>query len=592
MSFIKNYLDFNVFFNRFDQILKSPVKEDTKETPRIAYAGPYENDDHPNALLETPERAQIVVYNNKFYAILEHKIDRELEKGDSEYVFANGIFASQAVTAPKISESILICFTKRILGLINFLRNEILASANTNKLECKAQLKKDLFKSGFITVLNETDFDLLKNIKNVFKNTRHPVFSNSIGNKDWQCPIKIWELVKDLFFNYLNEMEINVIESSHTIFDACIIDLTFSWKQMPTRAHPQYPPLSFPSSIKDLSPSLSELLIADVKELKPWQIKIYCNDGNTLTIHRDILCLQSAKLREALPKDCKEIFFPCDQATTQIFLDFLYTGKNSFERIKAKDTNIESLKMIADLYSIKTLSNYCENLIQNSSYLKEIFEQLGTEISVIPIEFSQTFSLTELFLKDLMDQESTNFSFFCNDGTRIGVHRDILCLKSEYFVKLFTSGMKEAITNEILIDTNRATVQALITFLYENKNPLKELNSDEIDYVALLHLAEQYQLLQLKQYILRFVGDLFKKQIMTNQPEELEMEAQAIAQYVEHFQDPYLKELYKCYCIRRGILNSDLKETNRTTIKHSLENEGSTPEDPKGKRPKYDPAEL
>lgn len=151
-------------------------------------------------------------------------------------------------------------------------------------------------------------------------------------------------------------------------------------------------------------------------------------------------------------------------------------------------------------------------------------------------------SLNEYLVTAFQTQDLTDMTFKCQDG-QVNAHELVLCLASEYFRSLFSSGLQEKMTQVIeLPNYSLKTLKSVLDHIYKGNNPFEAENQNEIpDPIDILQIAHQWRLSSLFEHAANVIGRNAK-------PEEWK----EIGNLGATYESKYLLQVYNCYRIRRG----------------------------------------
>ena len=112
----------------------------------------------------------------------------------------------------------------------------------------------------------------------------------------------------------------------------------------------------------------------------------------------------------------------------------------------------------------------------------------------IPQEIKIPSISINLQLEKLINDPSSDFFLIAGDGTRIGVHKVILCTRSLVFDTIINSQSSEAFTGIYTIpDFSSKALAQMIQFIYAG-----QVKTNNIDIVELLYLSDLFKLDNLK----------------------------------------------------------------------------------------------
>lgn len=163
--------------------------------------------------------------------------------------------------------------------------------------------------------------------------------------------------------------------------------------------------------------------------------------------------------------------------------DGLLLTPNTFQEIKESELN-------------KVLNNGSLELRMNLELTRLVHQNQDI---VVPESIETLNDVTQLLESLLEVGLFSDFQIRAN-GKTLKVHKNILAIRSPYFLGMFGNGMKESEESVLNLDTvDPFVVEKLVRFIYTNK---LEFTNDEVKdselAIELLKLADRYQLLQLK----------------------------------------------------------------------------------------------
>lgn len=158
------------------------------------------------------------------------------------------------------------------------------------------------------------------------------------------------------------------------------------------------------------------------------------------------------------------------------------------------------------------------------------------------LDVAKTPSVNETFVAAFHKQDLTDATFNCKDGD-VKAHALVLSLASEYFRTLFSSGLKERMTQVIELPAYSVkSIKSVLNHLYKGNNPFDTQDPNEIpDPLDILQIAHRWKLPSLFDYAANVIGRNAK-------PEEWK----EIGNLGATYESKYLLLVYNCYRIRQG----------------------------------------
>lgn len=136
-------------------------------------------------------------------------------------------------------------------------------------------------------------------------------------------------------------------------------------------------------------------------------------------------------------------------------------------------------------------------------------------------------------------EQHTDLVFVCTDKKEIRAHSLILKLASPYFERALKYDYREKREGRFEVVVTSSTLTAVLDHVYSGKNPFDSEEGNHLDSKELIHLANQWDLVTLRNYAANFIGQTHKEE------EWMQLKELALA-----YQSLYLLELYKYYSLR------------------------------------------
>jgi len=246
---------------------------------------------------------------------------------------------------------------------------------------------------------------------------------------------------------------------------------------------------------------------------------VFMVEGNQVFAHKLILQIRSEYFREKLITD--SLIVPnCSLAVFQEFLRYFYT-----DQCNIIQNSLSELLYLAKEFHFVSLINYLEN--QDSSGLSLIHS-----------------------LEHLVNNKAFSDIAFDVEGTIIPAHKLILQVRTEYFHRMFSSGLRESQSNIIRIfDCSPSTFIDILKFIYidscfiseDNCNSLMEqANFFQLDRLkaicenywrdnlnvnnacSIIQIADRFNATQLRDYAREFIFSHIQEVITTEGFKELD----------------------------------------------------------------------
>lgn len=237
-----------------------------------------------------------------------------------------------------------------------------------------------------------------------------------------------------------------------------------------------------------------------------------------------------------------QIILHPDEINSNVNTERLYEQKVS--KYQGRGISPEMVHKLALPMLGEYLADCGVQLIDKQNAIELSWKQGTTPHYPLPkeLEVAQARPVNDIFITAFQNGDLTDTTFKCADG-EVKAHALVLSLTSEYFKTLFSSGLKERITQVVeLQEYSVKTIKSALNHIYAGINPFATQDPKEIpDPLDILQLAHQWKLPTLFEYAANVIGRNAK-------PEEWK----EIGNYGATYASKYLLQVYNCYRIRHG----------------------------------------
>ncbi|EWG54752.1 hypothetical protein FVEG_17385 [Fusarium verticillioides 7600] len=248
-------------------------------------------------------------------------------------------------------------------------------------------------------------------------------------------------------------------------------------------------------------------------------------EGETIPIHRIIVCSQSTVFHRACTgmfKEASSGIYDLNDHPLQVvnrMVEYLYTGVYEVPDNAGLLTHA-TMFTLADKYGIGGLQEfaggeYLECLYRYDKFNNQDFTRSITEVYKVPREVSK--NLRNAALVAQKAGQFTDFAFLCK-GTKIPVHKVIICAQSKVFNAACTSGFNEATSGVYdLSEYPLELVEMMVEYFYVGnyEDPSADMSKVSLStHLSMLVLADKYAIRGLeRQANLCFICRLNEKNI-------------------------------------------------------------------------------